>query len=118
MRKSSLYLREIVTAIDAALLFVDRMDLDDFIADDKTVSAVIRKLEIIGEAVKSLPLNIREDNPEIPWREMAGMRDRLIHAYFGVDNKLVWKTIHERLPGVKVGIEKILSTTDWHGAGS
>ena len=69
------------------------MDFREFCADDKTSSAVIRKLEIIGEATKNIPDNIQKQYPNIPWREMAGMRDKLIHFYFGVDYKLVWTTI-------------------------
>jgi len=84
------------------------MDLDSFQEDDKTASAVMRKLEIIGEAVKQIPDEIRQKNPEGPWKEMAGMRDNLIHFYFGVDNHLVWKAITERLPHVKQEIEKLL----------
>lgn len=69
--------------------------------DDKTSSAVIRKLEIIGEAVKNIPDEIKKKNTEIPWKEMAGMRDKLIHVYFGVDYNLVWQTIKNRLPNIK-----------------
>lgn len=65
------------------------MDRDQFEQDDKTVSAVIRKLEIVGEAAKVIPEEIREKYSQIPWKEMAGMRDKLIHFYFGVDYGLV-----------------------------
>jgi uncharacterized protein with HEPN domain len=77
------------------------MDLETFQADDKTTSAVMRKLEVIGEAVKQIPDEIRQRHAQVPWREMAGMRDRLIHFYFGVDYRLVWRAIKERLPQVK-----------------
>ena len=76
--------------------------------DDKTSSAVIRKFEIIGKPTKQIPEEIRQKYPQVPWKEMAGMRDRLIHFYFGIDYKLVWKTIKERIPQVKPLIRKIL----------
>ena len=85
------------------------MDYADFVADDKTMSAVIRKLEIIGEAVKQLPEEIRMKHPEIPWKQIAGMRDKLVHFYFGVDTHLIWQTIHNRLPALKTAVEKGLS---------
>jgi uncharacterized protein with HEPN domain len=68
---------------------------------------VIRKFEIIGEASRNIPEEIKQGHPEVPWKEMAGMRDRLIHAYFGVDYNLVWITIKNRLPAAKKMIKKI-----------
>lgn len=104
MRDYSLYLKDILKAIESIEGFAVGLDYDSFVADDKTMSAVIRKLEIIGEAVKQLPEEIVVQHPEIPWKSIAGMRDRLIHSYFGVDPYLVWQTIHNRLPSLKAAV--------------
>jgi uncharacterized protein with HEPN domain len=108
MRDYTLYLKDILAAIESIERFTAGIDLGAFQADDKTTSAVIRKLEIIGEAVKQIPDEIRQRYTQVPWREMAGMRDKLIHFYFGVDYHLVWKAIKERLPQVKREIQEIL----------
>ena len=75
---------------------------------DKTIFAVIRAIEIIGEAVKSIPEDARKECPEIPWNGMAGMGDKVIHGYFGVDIKVVWDTIEKRIPEIKPLFEKML----------
>lgn len=81
MRDSTLYLKDILAAIDSIERFTAGMDLETFQADDKTTSAVMRKLEIIGEAVKQIPDEIRQKHSQVPWKEMAGMREKLIHFY-------------------------------------
>lgn len=73
--------------------FVTDMTFDNFASDRKTTNAVIRSLEIIGEAVKKIPEDVRQQYPKVPWKEIAGMRDKLIHDYFGVDLGIVWETI-------------------------
>ncbi|MEW6716411.1 MAG: DUF86 domain-containing protein [Chloroflexota bacterium] len=101
-------MKDVLAAIESTEGFIAGMDLDAFQADDKTTSAVMRKLEVIGEAVKQVPDEIRQKHSQVPWKEMAGMRDRLIHFYFGVDYHLVWRAIKERLPQIKQEIQKIL----------
>ncbi|MCF2138318.1 MAG: DUF86 domain-containing protein [Candidatus Thorarchaeota archaeon] len=108
-RDPNLFLIDIEDAIESIEKFVEGMDYEKFVEDDKTSSAVIRKFEIIGEASKSIPMNIREKYPQIPWKRMAGMRDRLIHGYFGIDSKLVWEAIKTELPRVKEEIRRILT---------
>ena len=109
MRDYLVYLKDILAAIKSIDGFVAGMDFAAFQEDDKTVSAVIRKLEIIGEAAKQVPDNVRQACPHVPWKEMAGMRDKLIHFYFGVDHQLVWTAIKERLPKIRPEIQKMLT---------
>lgn len=108
MRDYRIYLKDIVAAMESIEAFVAGIDFEAFQADDKTASAVMRKLEIIGEAAKQVPLDVRQKYSHIPWREMAGMRDKLIHFYFGVDYSLVWRAITERVPEIKREIQHIL----------
>ena len=108
MRDHSLFIQDILLAIERIESFIDGLDYDSFAGDDKTLSAVVRKLEIIGEAVKQLPESFTQQHPTMPWRQIAGMRDKLIHFYFGVDPLLVWQTIQNRLPELK---SALLSST-------
>ncbi len=107
-RDYKLFRKDIVDAIESIEEFVAGMSYEEFKNDDKTVSAVVRKLEIIGEATKNIPDEIKERYPNLPWNEMAKIRDKLIHGYFSVDFEIVWKVIKEELPLLKPEIEKIL----------
>jgi len=108
MRNHSLYLADILAALEAIQSFVQGMSFEDFRQDDKTSSAVIRKFEVIGEAAKRVPESIKQKYPSVPWKEMAGMRDKLIHFYFGVNYDLLWQTIENRIPEIKPVISQIL----------
>jgi len=107
-RDYSLYIKDILDCIERVEEFVGDMNFDEFLVDDKTSSAVVRKLEIIGEATKNIPKSITQKYEEIPWKEMARMRDKIIHFYFGVDYEIVWSVIKERLPEIKPTIRQIL----------
>ena len=107
-RDYTLFLQDIISAIESIEKFVQGMSLDDLVKDDKTSSAVVRKFEVIGEATKHIPDRIKEKHPEIPWKRMAGMRDRLIHAYFGIDYKLLWDAIKIEIPKLKIKLYEIL----------
>jgi len=102
------YLKDISDAIEKVQQFVEGMDFEKFSHDSKTVFAVIRALEIIGEASKKIPETMKRQNPELPWREMAGIRDILIHEYFGTNLRVVWNTINEDIPKLKPGIYAML----------
>jgi uncharacterized protein with HEPN domain len=102
------YIQDIIDALDKLMNFVDGMSYDEFKHDDKTVFAVVRALEIIGEAVKNIPDKVRERYPEIPWKDMAGMRDKLLHSYFGLRLERVWATVQEEIPPLKPLFERVV----------
>ncbi len=102
------YLRDMLENAEKALSFVQGMDYDDFCTDDKAVYAVIRAFEIIGEAARQIPEDVRQANPKIQWREIAAMRNKLTHEYFGVNTKVIWRTVHEDVPVIIPLLKKML----------
>ncbi len=102
------YLADMLDSMDKARQFVEGMSFEQFARDDKTVFAVIRALEIIGEASKKIPPEVRTRQAQLPWREIAGMRDKLTHDYFGVNLRVVWRTVAEDLPSLESGIRALL----------
>ncbi|MBI2542156.1 DUF86 domain-containing protein [Candidatus Woesearchaeota archaeon] len=111
-RDYELFIKDIIDSMEFIEEFVRGMSLDGIEADEKTSSAVIRKFEVIGEAVKHIPNKVKEEHKDIQWKSMAGMRDRLIHAYFGIDYRLVWTAIKTEIPKLKPKMKKLLSSLE------
>jgi uncharacterized protein with HEPN domain len=106
------YLIDILESALEVEVFIAGMSYDDFFRDKKTINAVIRSLEVMGEAAKRVPEEIRAKYPEIPWKRMAGMRDKLIHEYAGVDMETVWDVATEELPAIKPMLERLKENLD------
>ncbi len=104
------YFQDILDAVNEVKEFTQGMDFEAFINDKKTINAVVRSFEVIGEASKKIPEDVRNTYPTIPWKKMAGMRDKLIHEYFGVDLEILWKTVKESIPPLKESISNIISS--------
>ena len=111
-RDSKARLADIVEATERIESYVSGLTPELFRSDRKTVDAVVRNLEIVGEAVKSLPTEIRERQPQIPWSRIAGLRDLLIHEYFGVDTEILWQIAIEKAPELNLAVRQILFDLD------
>jgi uncharacterized protein with HEPN domain len=109
-RDSSAYFDDILDAIGAIREYTRELNQERFGRDRKTVDAVVRNLEVIGEAVKQLPADVRSAHPDVEWQKIAGLRDILIHAYFGVDLDIVWDVVSNKLPALETRIRSILDT--------
>jgi uncharacterized protein with HEPN domain len=107
-RNVALYLRDILQNMQDAEEFIQGLSYDQFTADKKTFNAVLRSIEIVGEAAKHVPESVRSKYPAIPWKEMAGMRDKVIHFYFGVNREAIWLVVKERIPSLRPLIERVL----------
>ena len=106
------HLEDILASLDETREFTEGMSFEAFTQDRKTVNAVIRSLEVIGEAAKHIPENLRAKAPGVPWKYMAGMRDKLIHEYFGVDLGIVWTVVKDELPPLRPEIERLFETLE------
>ena len=104
-------LEDILSAAERILEYTQGMDAKTFAQDQRTVDAVIRNLEIIGEAARHIPPEVKEKFPELPWEEMRAMRNMLIHEYFGVDLWIIWQTIQQDVPSLIHQIRHVLQKT-------
>lgn len=102
------YLNDIWDAIVAIEEFIAGISLEDFKQDKKTIFAVVRAIEIVGEAVKNIPESCRNKYPEVPWKAIAGMRDKLIHQYFRVDVDVLWETTQQDVPQLKAIVKRVI----------
>lgn len=107
-RDHRLYLDDILESIGRIFLYIESLDFEKFSADQKTTDAVVRNLEIIGEAAKNLPDSFKESLPEAEWKKIIGMRNILAHEYFGVNNQIVWDILQTKLEPLKKACEKAL----------
>ncbi len=102
------FLQDMLNNAELALDFVQGMEYDEFFEDEKSRYAVMRALEVIGEAARQIPDDVRAANPEIPWREITAMRNKLMHEYFGANMKVVWRTVQEDLPTIIPILKRML----------
>jgi uncharacterized protein with HEPN domain len=102
------YLNDIHDAINKGISFIENMTFEAFAKDEKTQYAVIRAIEVVGEASKKIPTEIKNQSSEIPWKNISGMRDMLIHDYFGVNISVVWETANKDFPELIDKIYKLI----------
>ena len=111
-RDWTLFIRDICTCADKVLLYTKDMSREDFFSDSKTFDAVIRNLQVIGEAAKKLPSDVKRKYKSIEWKKMTGLRDIVVHDYFGINEDIVWDVIQSKIPELKQSIELLLKDID------
>ncbi len=111
-RDVRLYLDDIFDAVEKIENYIGVLTFEEFSLDSKTIDAIVRNFEIIGEATKRIPQETKEKYSQIPWKMMAGTRDKLIHEYFGVSLQVLWKAVKEDLPPLKRSLKLLLEKMD------
>ncbi|MCC7355982.1 MAG: DUF86 domain-containing protein [Anaerolineae bacterium] len=106
-RRDADYLNDVREAMERIAIYTSGLTYDQFMADTKTQDAIVRNLEVIGEATKKLSSSLRDSYPQIPWKNLAGVRDKLIHDYFGVNYEIVWTIAQKELPTLLSQIESL-----------
>ena len=107
-RDYRIYLEDILDAVHKVRSYTSGLSKTTFVQDNKTFDAVVRNLEIIGEAVKNIPDSVRANASEIEWKKIAGLRDILIHEYFGIDGEIVWDIVQHKLPALDTAVKRLL----------
>jgi uncharacterized protein with HEPN domain len=110
-RDARLYLHDIARSIGRIERYVKGLSFAEFSRDEKTRDAVVRNIEIVGEAVRHLPVELKSGHSHIPWAKMVGMRNKVMHEYFGIDNAILWETVRTDIPALKLlisGVEESL----------
>jgi len=111
-RNYKLYIKDILDAIEKIERYTENLSFKEFSNNEMIIDAAVRNFEIIGEASKNIPRKLKSSHQNIPWKEMAGMRDKIIHEYFGVDLDIVWKTIKTRFPNLKTFFKAIYESKE------
>ena len=106
-RPIDLLLSDILDAIDRVPIYIEGLSFDAFSNDQKSIDAVVRNLEIIGEAASRLPDEFKEKHPQVEWHKVVGLRNRIIHGYFGIDLKIIWQIIHADLPKLRQTLSRL-----------
>ncbi|NWQ40287.1 DUF86 domain-containing protein [Bacillus sp. EB106-08-02-XG196] len=107
-REPKVFLEDILAAAIKVEKYIKGLSFDEFVDNDLVSDAVIKNILVIGEATKNIPDVIRNVNPEIEWRKMAGMRDMMIHGYFSINERIVWDVVQNKIPPLKKQVEQLL----------
>ena len=107
-RESALYLQDIVSSLKKIEEYIKGLSFEQFSQDEKTIDAVVRNLEIIGEAANNIPKVFQDEHTTIPWEKMVSIRNKVLHEYFGVDEDILWKTVTEDLPPLQAELQNLL----------